>query len=88
MSNFHYYRGYRFQILEEFESPEESEKRRLATGDWRSRVIGYRPGRIFVKRGNGWKGLKMIDWPVFGDRQNAIDNVEAGIDELLGSLSS
>lgn len=84
MSDWNYYRGYRFIINPVHETTEE----RMARGDWRSRVIGYRPGRIFVQHGNGWKGLKMIDWPVFGDPQNAIDNVEAGIDELLGSFES
>jgi len=68
MNNWIYGKNYRFTINSVYELTEERVKR----GDWKSKVIGYRPGRIFLKDGERWIGQKMLNWKVFDSPADAI----------------
>ena len=72
----HTYKGFRALILPEMESTES----RLARGDWRSRILGYR----YTARYRGRISF-LVDQPL-PTVEDAISDFENRIDAILDSL--
>lgn len=78
-NGFYYYRGYRYTVFPVYEDAEE----RLARGDWRSRIVGYRLGQIEIEEPCRWRKLKGKNWPKFDCLENLQEHIEEAIEVMI-----